>query len=80
MRLFLSAALAGLLVCGAVSAAELTDEEILSDLVVITAAPRPADVKMVVQTAKPAEKKAEAKAEAPAQDQPAPQAIKTAAE
>ena len=78
MRLFLSAALAGLLVCGAVSAAELTDEEILSDLVVITAAPRPVDVKMVVQTARadqPASAGKQMKDE-PAQD--APQPVKTA--
>jgi len=43
---------------------------------VITAAPRPVDVKMVVQTAKaePADK--QVKADAPAQD--APQPVKTA--
>ncbi len=77
MRLVLSAVLAGLLLSATAQAAELSDEEILSDLVVITAAPRPVDVKMVVQTAKPAEKKA--KAEAPAQDAPIQQPIKTAA-
>lgn len=77
MRLYLSAVLAGLLLCGAASAAELTDEEILSDLVVITAAPRPLEVKMVVQTAKaePASADKPVKAET-AQD--APQPVKTA--
>lgn len=76
MRLFLSAALAALLLSGAAYAAEPTDEEILSDLFTITAAPRPVDVKMVVQTAKaePADK--QVKAEMPAQD--APQPVKTA--
>ena len=78
MRLVLSAILAGLLLPATTYAAELSDEEILSDLIVISAAPRPVDVKMVVQTAKPAEKKAEAKAEASAQDASA-QSIKTAA-
>ncbi len=50
MRLFLSAALAVSLMSGAAFAAE--EDEILSDLVVVTATPRPADMKMVVQTAK----------------------------
>lgn len=77
MRLFLSAALAALLLSGAAFAAEPTDDEILSDLVSITAAPRPVDVKMVVQTAKaePASAEKPVKAE-PAQD--APQPVKTA--
>ena len=79
MRLVLTAVLAGLLLSSTAYAAELSDEEILSDLVVISAAPRPVDVKMVVQTAKPAEKKTEAKAEASAQDASASQPIKTAA-
>jgi len=77
MRLFLSAVLAALLVSGAALAAEPTDEEILSDLVSITAAPRPTDVKMVVQTAKPAPAEKQVKAEVLAQD--APQPVKTAA-
>ena len=76
MRLFLSAALAGLLLSGAAYAAEPTDEEILSDLITITAAPRPVDVKMVVQTAKPDPAEKQVKAEVPAQD--APQPVKTA--
>ena len=79
MRFSLSAALAGLLLCATAYAADLSDDEILSDLVVVTAAPRPTEVKMVVQTAKPAEKKGEAKAEAVAQDAAAQQPIKTAA-
>ena len=75
MRLFLSIALAASLLSGAALAAE--DDEILSDLVVVTATPRSADVKMVVQTAKPAsEKQAKVKEEAPAQD--ASQPMKTA--
>jgi len=76
MRLVLSAALAVLLVSGAAFAGE--DDEILSDLVVVTAAPRPADVKMVVQPAKtaPAEKQAKAETPAPVQDDQKP--IKTA--
>jgi hypothetical protein len=76
MRLFLSAALAGLLLSGAALAAEPTDDEILSDLVSITAAPRPTDVKMVVQTAKrePADK--QVKTEGLAQAAPPP--VKTA--
>jgi hypothetical protein len=85
MRLVLSAVLAGSLLSAIATAhaAEATpspsDDEILSDLVVISAAPRPVDVKMVVQAAKPADKKAEAKNETAAQDMPAPQPIKTAA-
>jgi hypothetical protein len=79
LRLFLSAALAALLLSGTAFAAPstLTDDEILSDLVVVTAAPRPADVKMAVQTAKssPAADR-QAKAEAPAEE--APQPVKTA--
>lgn len=75
MRLFLSVALAASLISGAAMATE--DDDILSDLVVVTATPRSADVKMVVQTAKPAlDKQAKAKEEAPAQN--APQPIKTA--
>jgi len=76
MRLFLSAALAGLLLCGAAYAAEPTDDEILSDLFVITAAQRPVDVKMVVQAGKPAPAEKQVKTEMPAQD--APQPVKTA--
>jgi hypothetical protein len=76
MRLLSTAILAGLLLSGAAYAAEPTDDEILSDLFVVSAAPRPADVKMVVQTAKPADK--QAKTETPAQDAPASQPIKTA--
>lgn len=71
MRLFPSVILALALSAGAVHAAE--DDEILSDLVVVTATPRPADVKMVVQTAKASpEKQAKTKEEA------APEPIKTA--
>jgi len=76
MRLFLSAALAALLLCGAAFAAEPSDEEILSDLVSITAAPRPSDVKMVVQAGKPAPAEKQDKTEVPAQDPPP---VKTAA-
>ena len=50
MRLFPAAALAASLLSGAAFATE--EDDILSDLVVVTASPRPADVKMVVQTAK----------------------------
>ena len=75
MRLVLSAVLAASLISGVALAAE--DDDILSDLVIVTATPRAADVKMVVQTAKSApEKQAKAKEEASAQD--APQPIKTA--
>jgi len=60
MRFILPAVLAFSLLSGAACAAE--DDEILSDLVVVTATPRSADVKMVVQTAKPPpEKQAKAK-------------------
>jgi len=51
MRLVLSAVLAVSLVSGSALAGQ--DDEILGDLVVVTATPRPADVKMAVQTAKP---------------------------
>jgi hypothetical protein len=64
MRLVLSAAFAVSLLSGAALAGQ--DDEILSDLVVVTAAPRPTDVKMVVQPAKPAP--AQAPAPSPAQD------------
>ena len=77
MRLFLSAVLAASLFSGAAIAAE--EDDILSDLVVVTATPRPADVKMVVQTSKPAPaEKAQIKASAPAQDAPRP--IRTASQ
>jgi len=60
MRFVLSAAVAVSLISGAALAGK--DDEIQSDLVVVTATPRPADVKMVAQTAKPA----------PARDEPKP--------
>jgi hypothetical protein len=77
MRLFLI----GLLLSTGAIAAEPTDDEILGDLVVITAAPRPVDVKMVVQTAKPSPAEKTVKAEGPAPDSPqdAAQPVKTAA-
>ena len=58
MRLVLFAAAAVSLISGAVLAGQ--EDEIQSDLVVVTATPRPAEVKMVAQTAKPA----------PARDEP----------
>jgi len=54
MRLVLSAVVAVLLISEAVLAGQ--DDEIQSDLVVVTAMPRPADVKMVAQTAAPSAK------------------------
>ena len=51
MRFVLFAAVAVSLISGAVLAGQ--EDEIQSDLVVVTATPRPADVKMVSQTAKP---------------------------
>ena len=78
MRLFLSAALALSLCAGIARAAE--DDEILSDLVVVTATPRPADVRMMVQTAKAGAPEKQAKADGaarlPVQD--AAQPVKTA--
>ncbi|GEM_PF-5709517 len=76
MRLVLFAALAVSAFSGAAFAGE--DDEILSDLVVVTAAPRPADVKMVVQPAKAAPAERQAKAETPAPAQDVQQPIKTA--
>jgi len=51
MRLVLPALLIAPLLCGPAFAAA-DDDKILDDLTVVTATPRPADVRMVVQTAR----------------------------